>query len=561
MKRVSLIPQLAAAVMLLVWIAWPAPAKADSGHARIVRLSLVQGDVRYTPQFHKDSIGDSKAVWQPAPLNLPIRDGFALSTGDDSRAEVEFENGAMAFLSANTLIEFYDLSLDDGALITRLILRQGSAIFYVNPAKFDFFSVTGGDFSIEANGRSRFRLDNYDDGSTVGVEQGHVSVLRNNETKPLAKGQSYSVSVEDPQNPVIARAADYDDFDKWVSGRIDAVATATTYSQQYVNSPSYSSGFSDLYNYGGWYNVAGYGYCWQPYGVGFGWNPFAFGSWGFDPVFGWNFIGSAPWGWLPYHYGGWIFSPGMGWVWAPTGFGLGGPVVYRPVTGIFVHSGGALGIVPLHPIDGHGKTPLNLSQGVYAVHGNTVAATITPSTGEKWSVTNHLSRQALSAPAATPAPAPTRVSRTILAGNTGARAVTLSRNSSIVYDPATRGFVNSSDPAKSPAQELKNDAAQNEAHRQAAANAHVPSREVAKGNASAVARGNAPRPNIAPPHVPATDHSAAHASGGGAVWGGGSHSGGSGSSASSGHSSSGGGGGSGGHSSGGGGGGGGGGHR
>ena len=233
-------------------------------------LSLVQGDVRFAREFHKDSLEDAKAAWEIAPLNLPIREGYALATDANGRAEVEFENGAMAFLSANTLIEFYDLSLDDGAHITRLILRQGSAIFYVHPAQDDYFSVTGGDFSVEANGRTRFRLDNFDDGSNVSVEQGQINVLRNKTSKPLQKGQSYSINVNDGSAPVIARAPDSDDFDKWVSGRIDSVATATTYTNQYVNSPDYTSGFADLYNYGSFYNVPGYGYGWQPYGVGLG---------------------------------------------------------------------------------------------------------------------------------------------------------------------------------------------------------------------------------------------------------------------------------------------------
>ena len=513
MKRLLLLFLLAA---LLGCALLPIPAAADSGHARIVRLSLVQGTVSYTRAFHKDSLDDSKAAWEPAPLNLPIREGFALSTDTGARAEIEFENGAMAFLGGNTVLEFYDLSLDDGALITRLILRQGSAIFYVHPAKFDFFSVTGGDFSVEANGRARFRLDNYDDGSTVNVEQGQISLLRKNETKPLEKGQSYSINVNDAQHPVVGRTSDYDDFDKWVSGRIDSVVTATTYSQQYVNSPTYSSGFADLYNYGGWYNVPGYGFCWQPFGMGLGWNPFMFGSWGFDPLFGWNFIGSAPWGWLPYHYGGWIFNPGMGWVWVPTGFGFGGPVVYRPVTGVWVHSGGVNGIVPLHPADGHGKTPLNLGQGVYSVRGNTVEAAPITTAGQKWSVENHPPRAVFTAAAPAPAPAPMKVSRTILSGASGNRAVTLSRDSSIVYDPAQRSFVNSGNPPKEPTETVKTEATRTEASKESTESAKATS---AKAKAPSAPHGTVPRPNIAPPPPPPSTHSALHSSGG-AVWGG-----------------------------------------
>jgi hypothetical protein len=512
--------RLAVFICLLVFflcVFEPAPAAADSSHARIVRLSLIQGDVRFAREFHKDALDDSKASWEVAPLNLPIRQGYAVATDGNGRAEVEFENGAMAFLAPNTEIEFYDLSLEDGALITRLVLRQGSAIFYVHPAKEDFFSVTGGDFSVEANGRTRFRLDNYDDGSTLNVEQGHVSVLRGKQTKALEQGQSYAINVNDGGNPLIGRNQDSDDFDKWVSGRIDNVATATTYASQYVNSPSYSSGFADLYNYGSWYNIAGYGYGWQPYGVGLGWCPFAYGGWYYDPFFGYNFIGSAPWGWLPYHYGGWILSPVYGWVWVPTGFGVGGPVHYRPITAVWVHSGGVTGLVPVHPADLHGKPPLNLNQGVYAVHGNTLATNALPTAGEKWSVLNHPAREVLTPTAWATAPTPTRVSRTILSG----RPVTVSRDSSIVYEAGQHRFVNSNEPPKASREEAKTVAPANPTKESVvSAGAGGPP---AKPNAPAVPRASVSRPSVTPPSPTHTAHSS-----GGAVWSGsgsGSHGG------------------------------------
>src|SRR5258708_7271412 len=154
------------------------PAVADSSHARIIRLSLVQGDVRFARETHGDPLTGSSATWETAGLNLSIRQGYVLAT-DKGRAEVEFENGAMAFLKENTVLEFYDLSLNDSARTTRLVLRQCSASFYVNPASGDYFSVTGGDFTVEAEHRSAFRVDNYDDGSTVETYQGRVSVLYN----------------------------------------------------------------------------------------------------------------------------------------------------------------------------------------------------------------------------------------------------------------------------------------------------------------------------------------------------------------------------------------------
>jgi len=431
------------AALCLLGLGLPGVARADSSHARIVRLSLVQGDVRFATTFHEDPLTDAKADWQVAPLNLPIRQGFVLAT-DNGRAEVEFENGAMLFLGPNSVVEFYDLSLQDGARITRLVLRQGTAISYVNPANGDYYSLTGGDFTVEATGRATFRLDNFDDGSTVSIEQGHANVLRDNRTTPLIKGQSLSVHANDAADAIIGRTNSPDDFDHWVSGRIDSVVTATNYSTQYVNSPGYSAGFNDLYTYGSWYPMAGYGYCWRPFGMGLGWSPFDYGSWYQDPYFGSTFIGSAPWGWLPYHYGGWLFSPNYGWLWAPVGFGGPlGPGHYRPLTATWVRNGGTLGIVPLHPGDKYGKTAQNLNQGVYPVSNAQIGRTVLPANSGNWSVLHNGPGEGISSTLVASRP-PTPVSRTILSGTTtGNRVVNFGRESTITYDPVEHRYVSS----------------------------------------------------------------------------------------------------------------------
>jgi hypothetical protein len=524
-----------------------ADALADNSHARIVRLSLVQGDVRFAPSFRDDPLTDANAGWQAAPLNLPIRQGYVVAT-DNGRAEIEFENGAMMFLGANTVVEFYDLSLNDGSRITRLVLRQGTSTVYVNPANGDYFSVTGGDFTVEAASRTTFRLDNFDDGSAVSIERGHANVLRSKKTTPLDKGQSLSVHAGDSSDQVVGRAADLDDFDRWVSGRVDSVVTATNYSSQYVNSPDYSAGFADLYTYGSWFPIGGYGNCWRPFGLGLGWSPFSYGGWYQDPFFGNTFIGSAPWGWLPYHYGGWIFSPAYGWVWAPSGFGLGGPAYYRPVTAVWVRNGSTLGIVPLHPGDKPGKTAQNLSQGIFPVQNSQVAHTALPTGTDKWSVLKNGSREAVSSNLAVSAP-PSRVSRTIVAGSSGSRVVTLDRNSSISYDAREHRYVNSGNSTSSPAtaansSEVRTEAthingmqpvanAGNGALAQTPSSTRVPGRPNAPGSPTVpqVPAGTSAR-GVAPPRAPAIpaparSGGASSGSGGGfSSWSGGGRSGG-----------------------------------
>jgi len=433
-------------LFLAVCVVMPSVTLADASHARIVRLSLIQGDVRYARSFHDDPLTEGNATWEQAVLNLPLREGCVLATGN-GRAEVEFESGAMAFLSANTVLEFYDLSLHDGGRITRLVLRQGSASFYANPTSGDYFSVTGGDFTVEASGRTTFRMDNYDDGSSMKVLKGTVAVLRKEHTNTLGKGQSASMRAGSTDDTVVVGSAgENDDFDHWVSGRIESEIAALNSSGQYV-SPTYTAGFADLYTFGSWFSMGGYGSCWRPFGAGFGWSPFEFGDWYLDPIYGWTFVGSAQWGWLPYHYGGWISSPMYGWCWNPVGFGYGyhRPVKWHPVTAVWVHSGLKTGLVPLHPLDKNGKSPLNLGKGVYPVQGREIGQPSAITGTEKWTVMNQVPRQIFTGGLAASA-APPRVSRTLSAENTVGRMAMPVFGSSITYDPQAHRFVNASHP-------------------------------------------------------------------------------------------------------------------
>jgi hypothetical protein len=480
---------------------------ADSGHARIVRLSLVQGDVRFARDVKGDPLADSHGDWEEAVLNLPVRQGYVVAT-DNGRAAVEFENGAMAYLAENTVLEFYDLSSEDGGFTTRLILRQGSAEFYANPGRGDYFSVTGGDFSVQAEARTTFRMNNFDDGSNVSVLRGRLTALTNGKNTPLQKGQSLSLQAGEPDSLAVEHAPASDEFDQWASGQIDSASTAEKAAMQYSNSSDSTSGYGDLYTYGSWFPVAGYGNCWRPYGVGFGWSPFDYGSWFYDASFGWSFLGGQPWGWLPYHYGGWLFRPGVGWVWSPTGSG-GGVGRWRPVTGVWMRSStGGVAIVPSHPLDVKGKPPLNLSSGLFAVTARGVSGQLSAENGEQWKVekkpASDLMQNQL---AATSAPA--HLSRTLAAAGaaSGSRGVTGDRDSTIVYDRTERRFVNSNKAQPTAEQNAARNSREqiptvNGATQVPASSDRASGRETQTTPVPSARSVAPPRPSVAPPSVP-----------------------------------------------------------
>jgi hypothetical protein len=493
------------AIFLLVAVIFAGlqPTYTAASHARIIRLSLVQGDVRVLHDSKGDPLANDKANWDRAELNLPLRQHDVVAT-DNGRAEVEFENGAMAFLDENSVLEFFDLSLDDGSLTTRLVLRQGTASFYINPARADYFSVTGGDFTAEVTSRANFRVDNFDDGSTVSVSKGRISVLRKDASRELNKGQSLSMRANEEESASIGRAAEADDFDRWVSGREDSVVTATNAAMQYANNSTYTSGFGDLYTYGGFYPISGFGYGWQPYGVGAGWSPFAYGNWFYGSGFGWSFIGNQPWGWLPYHYGGWIFQPGTGWLWTPSGFNRAGgqPVTYHPVTASFVRSGTAIGIVPTHPQDSHGKT-LNIAQGVMPLTAKSAGTQSTLAASSNWKVVKEPRADALTSHVSSTT-VPSRVPRSVDSSLAAVRNSQPASKSAIVYDAKEHRFVNSNAPSASSEAKTSETAAK-ELNARPAAQSERAASASARVETPASARSSVPSASartVAPPPTP-----------------------------------------------------------
>jgi hypothetical protein len=452
---------LSALVLALGISLWSSPAVADRSHARIIRVSYVQGDVRFLRESSGDPLADSKATWEKAALNLPIRQGNVLAT-DNGRAEVEFENGTTAFLKENTVIEFFDLTLQDGAHTTRLVLRQGTASFHTSLVGDDYFSVTGGDFTVEAERNSSFRIDSYDDGSTVETLKGNVSVLRKQASTRVAKGQSFSVKAGDESAAVTGAAPEQDDFDRWVSERVESETTATTSTLQYTSSPYYAAGFGTLSSYGAWSSCGSFGFGWRPFGAGLGWSPFSNGQWFWDPSYGWTFMSAQPWGWAPYHYGGWMFEASCGgWFYSPPvyfnnppymyGPRKRGPLpihaprpVYKPATAVFVKQGGKVGIVPMHPSDNPGKTPKNLERGVFALSsiGAEKANLISSDPGKKWGALKSAPRTAMES-ALTRVDPPVRFSRSIVESKVGATGNSLGKDSSIAYDAKDHRYVNS----------------------------------------------------------------------------------------------------------------------
>src|SRR5258705_12476211 len=88
-----------ALTVVACWLA--VPSFADS-QARIVRLSQVDGDVQIDRNTGQG--------YEKAFVNLPITQGVKLRSGNEGRAEVEFEDGSTLRITPGTVVEFSELA-------------------------------------------------------------------------------------------------------------------------------------------------------------------------------------------------------------------------------------------------------------------------------------------------------------------------------------------------------------------------------------------------------------------------------------------------------------------
>jgi hypothetical protein len=326
--------------VLSALVAATVPARADDySHVRIVRLSLVQGDVQIT---QTDEQG-----WEPAIANMPIQQGYSIGT-NDGRAVVEFENGATAYIAEKTVVQFTELALSDGGRITRLTLMQGTATIYANPQSADSFAILTSQLTVTLSGRAQVRVDLSNDGSSVTVEQGEVSVDTSSGTQLVSKGSTLTSSTAGDIQMERNRATD--DWDRWVSSNGNQPSSSYSTANQYANAP-FQYGMSDLSTYGSWNYYPDYGYLWRPLSYGNGWAPFCDGQWIYYRGLGWTWVSFEPWGWVPYHFGNWVFIGG-GWAWLPGGFNS-----WRAAPVRFLRVGNRIAWMPIQPAAVAGRQP------------------------------------------------------------------------------------------------------------------------------------------------------------------------------------------------------------
>ncbi|HVA95150.1 MAG TPA: DUF6600 domain-containing protein [Candidatus Dormibacteraeota bacterium] len=306
------------------------PQQPSQNNPGAARVSFIHGDVSTQ---HSDSTN-----WDAATLNTPVVDGDHISTGQDSRAEIQLDHANILRMSGQSTANVVALSGNEiqvqvgQGLVNYDILRDNTIGAEIDTPNVAIRPQMGpGSYRILVNSDGETIVDVREGSAEISTPQG--STIINRDQRITIEGNADNAQYK------VSGAPGRDDWDKWNGDRDHVIETAASW--QHTN--PYYTGTQDLDAYGHWNDVPDYGAVWFP-AQNAGWAPYRDGRWVYEPYYGWTWVSYEPWGWTPYHYGRW-FVYGGNWGWWP------GPVYagYRPLwapayVSFFGYGGGGWGV-------------------------------------------------------------------------------------------------------------------------------------------------------------------------------------------------------------------------
>jgi FecR protein len=280
---------------------------ADAAQHGVARLSLANGSVNVIRGDSGDGFGGT--------VNEPLETNDRVSTGDGSRAEVQFDSVNIIRLGANTDIRMGDIQyrrylveINQGATLFRMLRDSDAQIEISTPS-----------ISIAPLRQGIYRVTVRPDGSSeITVRAGEADLISRSGTERLSAGQTVFLRGSANDSEIMsAGAPPYDEWDRWNADRdrfFERVPDVSRYAGPDID------GAQELANYGRWAWDPSYGYVWVPGNVGPDWAPYRDGRWDYLDYYGWSWISYDPWGWAPYHYGNW-YRGSFGWAWYPGAIG------------------------------------------------------------------------------------------------------------------------------------------------------------------------------------------------------------------------------------------------
>lgn len=309
--------------------------------ARAVRLSFVDGQVKLAQ--------GNQVLAAQAVANTPLFEGMQLTTADNGKAEIQFEDGSVVRIAPDTMLTLQVLRGAGTTADAELTLNSGLAYFeFQGGGQAGRMSVHFGSSVATASGFTALRIAMDTPPGGLAVFSGNVHLQVANSTAGSAAvdlhgGESITLNAADPSQYSLAESIEPNSWDAWDSDRDEALtaeAAAQTGAPENLGEVQ-NPAWNDLDASGSWYDVPGQGYVWSPYeAANADFDPYGNGDWMYTPSYGYVWASGYSWGYMPYQCGAWNFYNGFGWGWAP---GMGG---CRPWWGMGFYGGPNIGFAP-----------------------------------------------------------------------------------------------------------------------------------------------------------------------------------------------------------------------
>jgi FecR protein len=243
-----------------------APASLHPGevYPQIVRLSLVQGDVRVAVGKVKGQ--PEMSPWVQAAANMPLASGFSVVTGK-GRAEIEFEDASTMYLGENSALAFDTLTTKNGVPSTDMVLLAGVASLHLRPTvpgeRYNLETPTDG-VHILYGSHTDVRVNSYMDAMTLTpllpaeIHVGDALPIPGSMGKTFT--YKHGVFVPTPANPANNFAA----WDQWVAARVAARSAAMHAVMKESGLKEPLPGMADMNARGKFFDCQPYGTCWEP---------------------------------------------------------------------------------------------------------------------------------------------------------------------------------------------------------------------------------------------------------------------------------------------------------
>jgi hypothetical protein len=237
---------------------------AEQTHGQIVRLSLVQGDVRIARDQQQ---GQAKnADWEKAISGLPLESGFSLATGS-GRAVIELQDASTLYLGENSVLVLSDLTTTGDVPHTEVALLSGTVSVYMHPV------IAGEQFILRAPtdtmtlqypNQNDIRVTAYMDAiALTALTDGTAMPGKTADVAPV--GQTFYYRAAKPVT--VADKGDeaaMAEWDKWVADKNAQRVAAYASVMQESGMKKPVPGLDSLAGKGKFVDCGEYGKCWEP---------------------------------------------------------------------------------------------------------------------------------------------------------------------------------------------------------------------------------------------------------------------------------------------------------